>query len=642
MIRQGFLITWILLGGLFASAQSDVETYMRMYEGESIVNLLSRTVLEIGYDNSGELEVNLRETDKRLYLTDGAAQFSEDQVSYSEHFQLLSHEAYALVPRGKKQKRIPVTEFQTKTEFSNSIFHDGGRSLVFFYPSLSKGAMTVLEYELSIELPQLLSSMFIGDYYPTHLREIEIRTAPGVNMEFSYRNADGPAYQPQVKTDKKGNTTYSWSFEALDGLDFGAQSPDFSYYAPHIIPRISSYSKDGEQVRFLQNTDDLYDWYRSLIGTISTETSDEIRVIVDSLNADATTDLERISNIYYWVQDNIKYVAFTEGMDGYIPEDAVAVCSKRFGDCKGLTSLMYSMLEYAGIQPYFSWVGTRDRPYRYEEVPTPVVDNHMILACSLDNDIIFLDGTSYASHVLEVPYALQGKEVLVGISEDEYRIVQVPVRPKDYNLYRDSIHITVDETGKLVGRGVTKFTGYYASGIRAVLKRITGSDLERYMESQLEKGSNKFALTEYSVSDFEDHADDITFEYRFDIEDYLMVNGDEMYLDMNLVKLYEDEMMKASRAVDYEVDFKSINQIVVVLDIPHSFEATYVPEALSYKEGDFGFDFNIEQKGNQIIQDLRQYDNFLIMDQSRFADWNNMIKNMRQIYRESIILSKKQ
>ena len=45
---------------------------------------------------------------------------------------------------------------------------------------------------------------------------------------------------------------------------------------------------------------------------ISTEASDEIRHIVDSLNADAGTDLEKISNIYYWVQQNIKFVAFSD------------------------------------------------------------------------------------------------------------------------------------------------------------------------------------------------------------------------------------------------------------------------------------------------------------------------------------------
>ena len=63
-------------------------------------------------------------------------------------------------------------------------------------------------------------------------------------MEFSYRNAEGATYKPTVKTDKKGNLTYKWSFTDLEGLDFDENSPDFSYYAPHIIPRISSYTQN--------------------------------------------------------------------------------------------------------------------------------------------------------------------------------------------------------------------------------------------------------------------------------------------------------------------------------------------------------------------------------------------------------------
>ena len=49
----------------------------------------------------------------------------------------------------------------------------------------------------------------------------------------------------------------------------------------------------------------------------------------------------------------------------------------------------------------FTWVGTRDRPYKYHEVPAPVVDNHMILSFKYKDQFYFIDGTSNTSPISE-------------------------------------------------------------------------------------------------------------------------------------------------------------------------------------------------------------------------------------------------
>ena len=43
-----------------------------------------------------------------------------------------------------------------------------------------------------------------------------------------------------------------------------------------------------------------------------------------------------------------------------------------------MASLIVTMLKVAGVKSYRTWIGTRDLPYKYSQVPTPLVDNHMI------------------------------------------------------------------------------------------------------------------------------------------------------------------------------------------------------------------------------------------------------------------------
>ena len=127
--------------------------------------------------------------------------------------------------------------------------------------------------------------------------------------------------------------------------------------------------------------------------------------------------------IFNWVQDNIRYIAFEDGLGGFIPRDAASVCNKRYGDCKDMANLLFEMLNHAGIEAYRAWIGTRNRPYKYKEVPTPMVDNHMITAVIIDGETIFLDATdSYVPFGLPSAFT-QTKEALLGIDENSYNIV---------------------------------------------------------------------------------------------------------------------------------------------------------------------------------------------------------------------------
>jgi hypothetical protein len=130
---------------------------------------------------------------------------------------------------------------------------------------------------------------------------------------------------------------------------------------------------------------------------------------------------KKARRIYNWVQKNIKYVAFEQGMEGFVPREANLVCNRRFGDCKDMSSILTVMLNTAGVPAYYTWIGTRHLPYRYAETPLPLVDNHMISTIKLNDKFIFLDGTDN-NCVFGMPSEhIQGKEALLAMGEKNIR-----------------------------------------------------------------------------------------------------------------------------------------------------------------------------------------------------------------------------
>ena len=131
--------------------------------------------------------------------------------------------------------------------------------------------------------------------------------------------------------------------------------------------------------------------------------------------------------LYNWVRNSIKYIAVEDGLGGFIPDNPSAVARKRFGDCKGMSCLLATMMRHAGLDAHECWIGTRDIPYTYTENYTPFVDNHMITAYKHNNTWYFLDATDEFIPFGYPSAFIQGKEALIGIDKENYVLETVPV-----------------------------------------------------------------------------------------------------------------------------------------------------------------------------------------------------------------------
>ena len=125
---------------------------------------------------------------------------------------------------------------------------------------------------------------------------------------------------------------YTWTRKNITKLKAEDQAKSIAYETPHIIVYIASYQGKTKKHKVLENTQGLYKYCYSLLDK-GLETPDAaLKRITDSVVQNVTTDLEKLQKIYYYVQDNINYIAFEDGLGGFIPRKPTLVCSRKYGD----------------------------------------------------------------------------------------------------------------------------------------------------------------------------------------------------------------------------------------------------------------------------------------------------------------------
>jgi hypothetical protein len=623
---------------LTAPAQQ-VEALKQQFPGEEAVMLNSIEQFKIRIKD-GEPYIESKESQQLMYLTANAAAYlSQYGFSHSSFHEVKEYEAYTQTADNKK---IKVTNFKTGNSKSSSVFYDDTKETNFDFPAIGPGATGNLHMQVIHKKPYLLSPHYFARHIPVVNDVLSISFPKDISVKYVLKGQDTDKIK-FTQDSRGGEITYTFQVNNLPAEKEYADAPGVAYYSPHIVFYIEKYKNDkGEPVRYLADTNDLYKLNSSFIKDINKQAGPELKRIVDSLTNGVTSQEEKARRIYGWVQDHIKYVAFEDGMEGFIPRDANFVCSRRFGDCKDMSSILTLMLNTAGVPAYHTWIGTRDLPYSYRETPLPIVDNHMICAIQLKkNEFIFLDGTDPTCIFGIAPSAIQEKEAMIALGPDQFAIVKVPSTPKETNQLIDSCFLQLTDKG-ITGRVNTYLSGYYAMNTHGSLTYYKNDkDREEYMKRRFARGSNKFHLTGSETGDLSDK-NHITLSGRFELQDYARKIGDEWYLNINLLKLYEhQEIDYPRRKMPVEYDFRSINKYVTVLTIPDGYTVSYLPKSNSFKNEVWGFSLNYEQKGNTIILTQEFYNDHLLLAPDQFKAWNEVLEHLFPLYKESISLQKK-
>ena len=415
-----------------------------------------------------------------------------------------------------------------------------------------------------------------------------------------------------------------------------SRSPGPSHIYPHIIVLAKSYTQNQTEKAIFDSTQDLYNWYKSLVNSL-TNKENPYTEKVKELTENVADDEEKIKNIFYWVQDNIRYIAFEDGIAGFKPDEAFNVYNKKFGDCKGMANLAKQMLLEAGFDARLTWIGTKRIAYDYS-IANLSVDNHMICTVFNNDKTYFLDGTEEYNPINEYAERIQGRQVLIE-NGSEYILNSIPTSTANFNneIIEYDLNLADDNISGTVNK---KFNGESRTNLIYNFNNVQTDKKEILLERFLKNDDSNITISNIETTDLSDRDSNIKISYSIDIKNKVSSFDNEIYVDLDLDKEFSNINLD-ERKTDYLFSYKTDIHSKTKLTIPTEYKIDYLPEGITKSTKNYDISVGYSQENNTIYYEKNLVIKNAVIETEDFEDWNKTIKELSNLYKEQITLIKK-
>lgn len=516
-----------------------------------------------------------------------------------------------------------------------SIFYSDSKVCSYLMNFLYEGSEVSLTSKTRYKDPKYLTYLFFHDGMPIENREVTIEVPQNISIELVEKNFEGFGIT-KSKTTEGTKTIYTFKAKRLEAQKAEDNSLGALYHYPHLIVLTKDFTTSSGKKNVLSSVNDLYKWYASLVKQVSNDPS-VLKAEVTRLTAQAKTPDEKMKSIYYWIQDNIKYIAFEDGIAGFRPEAAQTVYLNRYGDCKGMANLTKEMLRLAGFDARLAWIGTKRIPYTYE-IPSLSVDNHMVCVVLINNTFYVLDSTEKYIALGKNAERIQGKEMLI---EDGagFIVKTVPVADEKGNSI-DRSEVLVLENEMLKGEGELTMNGETKKTVLYYSTNIRNEDQKKLYNSLAVTDYTNIDKVEITQAPVIDRDNPLNVKYQFALGNKISRFDNDIYIDIDWGKTYQHLTIEDDRVTDFYFNRKVKTKTGKKFKVPTGYAVTHLPKGMNKVFDDFSMRVTYKQVGNEV-----HYQNEIIVPggiirKNRFTVWNECIKELKEIYNDQIVITK--
>lgn len=557
------------------------------------------------------------------------------KINYAATFEDVSEiDAYTISPERKKEK---VRSILTEDLEIEDIFYHDMKFKYYYFPDLKKGSETYSSHKKIYKKPEFLDRFYFRDYLDCKESKITLKVSKDV--EIGYILQGGDTDKINFTSSIEGNfNVYTWQQKDIEKQDFFNDAPNISYFSPHLIFYIKNFKTATNTQNVLGSIPNLYGFYWDTIKDINKADQTALKSQTDNLINGLKSDYDKTKAIFDFVQTKINYVAFEDGMGGFIPREAADVLQKKYGDCKDMANLLNEMLLHAGIESHIAWIGTRSNNYTYEMVPTPIVDNHMITVAKLNGEYIFLDATGQYSLFPNFTPFIQGKQALLKIDKDNHKIVPVPIIAPEKNNTKGKIEFKIIDN-KIVGDASFGISGFVKTNLLGQYRNA--KDKSELLKMYFSRFIPNIKPIGIDIKNDDLSQNPIEIKYDFELEKWAKHLDDQIIFKPILFFPFADYRIDTEkRTVPVEFDFKKSYDFVYEISIPEGYKIEFVPENFSSKNDLIEATITYKNSGNKIIVNQKIAVNVLLLERANFETWNATLKNITKQYNQNVIFSK--
>lgn len=230
--------------------------------------------------------------------------------------------------------------------------------------------------------------------------------------------------------------------------------------------------------------EDVNDWYW-LLFVEQIQISKTMRSLLDGLIDSDDSDMDKLSKIFNYVQQNIRYVAIEIGMGGYQPNQSDKIFSNRYGDCKDMSLLIAALAKAENIIVSPVLISN----YMHGPTDTSLVShahfNHVIAYAKLeDGTDVWMDPTEKNVAFGQLPWYDQDRFAFI-VDADQGKIVKTPAAKAKENISLRHWVMEVGSNGIAEGNVQIQLKGALSSEMRTQLQNVNPANIESWLSRDL-------------------------------------------------------------------------------------------------------------------------------------------------------------
>lgn len=518
---------------------------------------------------------------------------------------------------GKVQYRQVIPE---------NVFYDDTKWCYFDMNLDRKGKKVQVVFEKVIQDLRYFTTLYLPDPYFVRQKTIRVIVPKAIRFDIQEFLLPSTVISERQEEEKTGNIIYTYSLSQQQPYKQEDNAPHRAYLYPHL-----------QFVGEFSSCHELYQWLHAL--TEKQDTTSSISQLVGEITAGCGSDTEKAAKILNWTQENIRYIAFENGISGFQPDKASEVLRKRYGDCKGMSALLKSMLLAAKLDARLCWIGTNAIAADFTTTPSLASGNHMICALIRKGSIDYLDPTLRYMPLGVYPHHLQGRQVLIE-NGDSCLVQRIPIADASQNTDSLYCEYTLSDA-QLEGKAYRSFSGDRREELLQSCDKFSANHRSEFLNHYMIAGKTGIEVKNMTPDGSLRQTPDADFIYTVSHTSACVWAGDECYIEL---EPGIDNMIQSLDTLDrrhgWLLPFPYRSICTIVFTIPDGYDVSHLPSATTIHSSQGVFRLSYTQEKDKIIyhRDIRI--EHPLIERNRMTQWNQEVRQFTKNCLEQVVLVK--
>lgn len=614
--------------------------YSQSYPVSEIAENLKKNASAVIRNESTVVEIN--KIDEIVYknlsvitiLNKDAISYSIPKIFYEKGDVISNVKVTIFDDKGAKMKSFSKSDFSDMAANSQGTFYSDNRVMALPYTPTSFPYTVEFSYEQKDQ-----NTVFIPDFTPFDSYNISLQKSSfkiinksGINLRS--KTYDSPFQYAAVQIQDNGNEKL-YTYQNIPAIDNAELVPNPQKILPKVSFSLDQFNLVGKKGN-ITSWKDFGLWYHNNLLTPVSVSTPQIKSEIAALHLSGSTE-EKVKKIYQYMQSKTRYIFVALGIGGWQPMMPDEVQKKGYGDCKGLSNYMKTLLDEAGIPSYYAIINSNSSPISFDVDFPKMAGNHVILVIPTEKGNIWLENTSQDIAFNHLSYSTTDRNVLA-VKSTGIDIMETPSYTSQQSKEKQVLTVQINPDKTITGKGKFSYTG-------------NQYDFNLFYVSLSQKEKNDAVKSKFShlnfenveMNNFTNNKDlaSIDFDLNFKASNYSKAMGDSFIF--RAVPIYSSGFYHTdeNRQLPFENRFSYEDDYEIEYQIPTNYVVEEMPQN-GLITSDFGtYLISFVKKEDKIIVKRSVNIKKGIYSKEKYNEYVNFRKKIISADNSKILISKK-